>query len=105
MGGGTITMHDSGVNNRTIHIIKILKRIFLRTRHWSTPLGGLTRQLLKEGTTIDARIVNRDRSANPHFGTGALRASAPPGGDRLNCRYMSLLPLQQPEVSTRVDTG
>ena len=49
---------------------KILKsRIFFlrRTRHWSTPLGGLTRQLLKEGTTIDARIVNRDRSANPHF--------------------------------------
>ena len=60
-------MHDSGVNNRTIHIIKILKRIFLRTRHWSTPLGGLTRQLLKQGTTIDVRIVNRDRSANPHF--------------------------------------
>jgi len=36
-------------------------------KFWSTPLGGLTRQLLKEGTTIDARIVNRDRSANPHF--------------------------------------
>ena len=36
---------------------KILKsRIFFlrRTRHWSTPLGGLTRQLLKEGTTIAA---------------------------------------------------
>ena len=48
-------------------------------------LGGLTRQLLKEGTTIDARIVNRDRSANPHFWNGALRSGAPPGGDRLTC--------------------
>ena len=28
MEGGTITIHDSGVNNRTIHIIKNLKRIF-----------------------------------------------------------------------------
>ena len=43
------------------------KGFFLRRRRGSTPLGGLTRQLLKEGTTIDARIVNRDRSANPHF--------------------------------------
>ena len=66
---------------------KILKRVFPRTRHcWSTPLGELTRRLVKKGALIEARTVNRDWSANPHSGTSALRAGALPGGDRLTCR-------------------
>jgi len=45
----------------------------------------MTRRLLKEGALIEARTVNRDWRANPHSGTGALRAGAPPGGDRMAC--------------------
>ena len=66
-------MYDNNNKDNILIIIIINKstekseKNFLRMRRGSTPLGGLTRQLLKEGTTIDARIVNRNRSASPHF--------------------------------------
>ena len=60
-------------------------QFFLGTRHRATPLGELTRRLLKGGALIEARTVNRDRRANLHSWTGALRSGAPPGGDRLTC--------------------
>ena len=64
---------------------RIQEGFFLGTRHCATPLGELTRPTAEGGAPVEARTVNRDRSANTHPWTGALRSGAPPGGDRLTC--------------------
>ena len=54
-----------------LHMLKS-RRIFPRHEALCDPLGELTRPTAEGGAPLEARTVNRDRSANPHPWTGAL---------------------------------
>jgi len=86
--------------------IKIPVGYFLGLRHCANPLGELTRPTAVGGAPIEVRTSLPGQECQPTQLTRRASPGDPPGGDRLTRWQMSLLTLQQqPEVSTRFDTG